>query len=131
MQICFVEVRKRELSGGSSSAKPAVAPSNDCPAENAATANQAMSDIDAQLSVFRESPLGKDVHTITPNTQVVMWATDAQAKIIRKYCQNGAGFKERLSQLQAAFNAALQACRAVQSNPAICGPVAPEKLLAH
>ncbi|MCX7061146.1 MAG: hypothetical protein NTZ11_09685 [Gammaproteobacteria bacterium] len=130
MKNCFLEVRKRDLSGGDSSAKSVVTPSNDCPAENAAAANKAMSDIDTQLGVYSESPLGKDIHTITPTTQVIMWATEAQAQIIRKYCPNGAGFKERVSQLDAAFNGAQKACRQIQSNPEICVPADPQGLMA-
>lgn len=126
---CFVGVRLDELTRGGSSDKPVVNASNDCPAENVEAANQAMSDIDSQLSAFSESGIGKDIHTITPTTQVVMWATKAQTEIIRKYCPKSAGFKERVSELNAAFKGAKEACRQIQSNPKICVPVAPDGLI--
>jgi hypothetical protein len=124
LEVCFFGVRTRELSGGNIS-KPTKTAASDCPAQNTEAANRAMDEIDARLGAFSESPVGQQTGTATPVLQVVMWATDAQANIIRQYCPDNAEFKERLAELTSAFNAAQKACRQIQSRPEVCVPAAP------
>ncbi|HEX6590817.1 MAG TPA: hypothetical protein VF050_02355 [Moraxellaceae bacterium] len=120
MENCFFAVRSRELSGQASTS-PATP---DC--ENAEAANREMNEIEEKVGAFRESPAGQQTTVATPAMQTVMWATESQAKIIRKYCAASPGFKERLAELDTAFKSAQQACRQIQSQPEVCIGVAPQ-----
>lgn len=140
MIACFFQARERELSGGKASAgagagdsagKPVAAVPEECSTQNTAAANQAVSDIDSQIDAFLDSPQGRKIGAATPSLQVVMWAADASTKIIRRYCPESGGFKERLAELKRTYDSAMQVCRTIQGNPEICGPVSPGKLMAQ
>lgn len=126
MQICFFEARRRELSGGAPAptAPPAVA---ECGAELSASINSAVEQIDQRIARFLESPAGQQTGAATPMLQVVMWGTSQQANALKE-CANAKDFKNRVAELDAAFDSAKRACIQVQSRPEICGPVAPEDL---
>ncbi|WP_374679676.1 hypothetical protein [Hydrocarboniphaga effusa] len=129
MQICFFEARKNELSGGASaaSASPSPAAVAECGAAQSASINSTLEQIDQRLARFLETPAGKQIGTATPMLQAVMWGTSQQANALRE-CANAEAFKKRLTELDAAFDSAKQACVQIQSRPDICGPVAPEDL---
>lgn len=138
MIACFFQARERELSGGKAGAgagdgvvKSVAAVPEECSSQNTAAANQAVGDIDSQIGAFLDSPQGRNTGTATPSLQVVMWAADASAKVIGRYCPEGVGFKERLAELKRTYDSAMQTCRTIQGNPEICGPVSPGKLMAQ
>jgi len=129
LQLCISNLLVQELSGVRPAAQSQPA-SQDCSAQNTEAANRAMSDADSQLQAYFDSPLSRHTGAITPGLQLVMWATSAQAKIIRQYCPDGAGFKEQLASLDAAFKTAQANCRTIQRNPENCVPAAPQELIA-
>ncbi|MEF2155471.1 hypothetical protein V3390_04395 [Luteimonas sp. FXH3W] len=136
MKACHFEARRIELGGGKSnaSASSSKATSNQpatpsvpsaCSAKNAAVANAAMDEIDARLGTFLDSPRGRNATVATPTLQVIMWATQKMSETIWRYCPNSVGYAERLSELQASYDAALDACQKIRTNESVCGPVAP------
>lgn len=104
---------------------------SDCETGKTELVNRGLQSIDQRIETYLQSNLGQEGGTITPSLQVVMWGTSQQANVIEKHCSGMMGFDTRVKELRAAFNSAQQACRQIQSNPSICEPVEPLKLIAN
>ena len=134
MKACHFQARRREL-GGSAGTTVAATPSKnasklpeaptECSVKNTESANVAMDQIDARLEAFLDSPQGKTTGAATPVLQVIMWATNEMSKTIQRYCPNAVAYADRLSELKGSHDTALDACQKIQTNPSVCGPVAP------
>lgn len=113
--------------GGSAPTKP----EPECTPALLAEANSRLQEIDEQIGAFLASPLGRQQGSATPALQVTMWGTSQQAAVIQQYCPQGARFQARAADLNESFKQAQRACRQIQSRPEVCGPVAPQDLLAR
>ncbi|MBF4454730.1 hypothetical protein IRT38_04865 [Acinetobacter sp. SK-43] len=88
-------------------------------------ANRGLQQIDQRIADYLNSPSGKQITQPTPHLQIVMWGTSEQAKIMKQHCPDADAFKQEIADRMASYESALRACRQIQSNPNICGPVAP------
>lgn len=88
-------------------------------------ANRGLQQIDQRIADYLNSPSGKQITQATPHLQIVMWGTSEQAKIMKQHCPDADAFKQEIADRMASYESALRACRQIQSNPNICGPVAP------
>lgn len=115
----------RAAASPSHEATPADAPDPSCPGQNMNVANEELAKIDNALANYnRQVP--ENSTAITPALQAVMWGTSKQAEVIKKYCHSES-FLARLASLNAAYEAALNACRQINSSPDTdCIPALPD-----
>lgn len=136
MQVCLLDVRRRELAGSdtqTSAGLPTTGAAGpiklyepvNCVPKSTAAANTSIENIEAKIEVFLASSKEQNAVAITRSLQVVMWASDAMSKTIQQHCPDSEGFTQRLKELKATYDSAMQACVKIQTRSEVCGPVAP------
>lgn len=132
LQACVWSLAATRSTGAKSSSKDVTPPIKlDCNPNEMEEVNEALLDIDNKIAQFLDSSLGQQSGLVTPMLRVVMWGTSKQAEIIEKHCAKSPNFKERVSQLNNAFDTAQKNCKQIQSDSTICVPESPEVLLAN
>jgi len=96
-----------------------------CPIESIQKANSELQKIDQRIAEHLASTEGQQINNATPSLQLVMWGTSEQANIMKKYCPDADAFKQEIADRMVSYDSALRACRQIQSNPEVCGPVSP------
>ena len=96
-----------------------------CPTKSIEQANLELQKIDQRIADYLASTEGKQIANATPSLQLVMWGTSEQAKIMKKYCPYADAFKQEIADRMVSYESAFRACRQIQPNPEICGPLAP------
>lgn len=102
-----------------------------CGTAAANSVNGDLQDIDARVARFLETPLGKQQGSASPMLQVVMWATREQSRAIKAQCADDPAYAQRLRELDASYEGAMNACRQLRRDPDSCGPVSPEDTLVQ
>lgn len=120
LHICFSTHRYVEMSNGAPPPEE-----KRCSPEAARAVNQELADIEGRITNFLLSPAATTSAGATPTLRVVMWATQRSIDAIARHCPEGELFIEKESGYKAAYNKALEACRALLSEPDLCGPAAP------
>lgn len=125
LTACAYEVAARKNDGEVTITKEAekVKIQSQCPSNSIEKINGAINQIDQRINDYLESLGGSQSTNATPMLQVVMWGTSEQSKIMKQYCPEA--FKQEIDDRMESYESALRACRQIQSNPEICGPVKP------
>lgn len=133
LQACAYRIAAIKREGGTSAVQPVstAKAESQCAPEAISTLNRKLQDIDQRLATFLESAVGQQTGVSTPSLQAVMWGTSEQAKVMKQYCSGDGEFQQEIDDRMASFAAAQKACRKIQSNPDICRPVEPEKIIEN